>query len=192
MTGQDPNNTDQFEADIQALLDGDLDDRAAAKLKAAAAADQRLARAIVEAWQLQKQVDQLGIEPAPASLRRKLRRIPLEQREGSGRHWLGVPRWALAGGAAAVAVLAVVLMLDVPGPGEVTATPALAETPPTPQRVRQARQDLQVAFSYLDKIGLRTGLEIQHVLSEELATPVRDQLHKHIPYTGNARKEKHA
>jgi hypothetical protein len=44
----------EWEAQVNALLDGELDDQAAEALKAAALDDQALAGAIVEAYQLQQ------------------------------------------------------------------------------------------------------------------------------------------
>jgi len=65
-----------WEARINKLLDGELDENATAVLKREAGEDRQLARAIIEAYELQRGMDHLGIERAPASLRKKLRQIP--------------------------------------------------------------------------------------------------------------------
>ena len=60
---------------------------------------------------------------------------------------------------------------------------------PSAAEVEQARQDLAVAFAYLDKVGNRTGNEIQTVLGGELRHSVKDKLSEHIPFTEQSRKE---
>ena len=68
---------------INALLDGDLDPAEADLLKAAAGDDRDLAQAIVEAYQLQQAMDAVQVEPAPASLKKRLAAIPRQQRHTS-------------------------------------------------------------------------------------------------------------
>jgi len=60
---------------------------------------------------------------------------------------------------------------------------------PSPADVEQARQDLAIAFAYLDKVGYRTGSEIQSVLGGELRHSVKGNLSEHIPFTEQSRKE---
>ena len=135
--------------------------------------------------QLEAMLGELEVEKAPASLSSRLNRIPEE--EGS-RGWAGLkrrfsslfdnpaPRWVMAPAmaAVAVAVLAAVLMQD-PGP-------SAAE-------VEKARQDLAIAFSYLDRAGVRTGAEIQGILGSELRHSVKQPLSEHMPFTEQFRKE---
>jgi anti-sigma factor RsiW len=193
MSESGPTNPADREAEINALLDGELDAATAADLKAAAAADSALAQAIVQAWQLQQGMDQLQLEKAPASLSRKLRRIPREQAALSRRAFLGMPRWAAAAGLASVVLVTVVMVLSEPS-GQTVAPrqQAAIGAEIDPARVREARRELSIAFSYLDKAGFRVSRQIQEVLSEELAAPVKDNLSKHIPYTGQSHKEKQA
>lgn len=149
-----------WEAQINALLDGELDEPGAQALKAAARNDQALARAIIEAYQLQQALAALPMERAPASLRRKLRRIPRERREP----WLGVllqPRWA--GGLALLAVIA--LLVTQLGPRK-----------PSDEDIARARHELAVAFAYLDKVGERTGLEIEATVGNEMNEAVTDTM----------------
>ena len=60
---------------------------------------------------------------------------------------------------------------------------------PSQADVEQARQDLAVAFAYLDKAGLRTGDEIQSILGRELRQSVKEPLSRYMPYTEQFRKE---
>ena len=62
-----------WEAQVNDLLDGELSDAEAEELKSAAEQDQALARAIIEAYQLQRMLASIPQERAPASLRKKLR-----------------------------------------------------------------------------------------------------------------------
>jgi len=135
-----------------------------------------------EAWesQINALMDQLTVEKAPATLSRRLKRIPREQRSRENRwSWLTpgpFPRWAMAPAFAAVPLLVLALVLMQP-------------RQPSPAEVEQARQDLAVAFAYLDKVGYRTGTEIQTVLGGELRHSVKDKLSEHIPFTEQSRKE---
>jgi len=129
---------------------------------------------------------ELGVEKAPASLTARLRRIPLE--EGERKPWwhnlwpaslnFASPRWVLAP-ALAVALLAVSVMMALPqGPSQ--------------EEVLQARQDLALAFHYIDKAGLITGQEIQSVLGGELRHTVKGNLSKHIPFTEKSLEEENS
>ena len=134
--------------------------------------------------QLDSLFEQLEIEKAPPGLTRRLYRIPEEQPAGQG-WWRRLlqpalaPRWVLVP-ALAAALLVVGVFLTVP-------------RHPSQAEIFQARQDLVVAFSYIDKAGVLTGQEIQSVLGgklrDELRDPVKDNLSKHIPFTQQFRKE---
>ena len=196
MSTNDPGKPDSkepqtYEAQINALLEGELDPAAAEALKAAAREDSQLAQAIVAAWQLRESLDQLAFEKAPASLSRRLKRIPLEHGGNPARTAFGLPGWALSVGVVAVAAVALALVMD---PMPTGTEPTASQTGATPDaaEVAAARRDLAIAFSYLDKAGLRTSREIRAVLHEELAAPVKDNLSRHIPYMAQATKEKHA
>jgi hypothetical protein len=64
---------------------------------------------------------------------------------------------------------------------------------PSEAEVLQARQELALAFHYIDKAGAITGQEIQAVLGgklrEELRDPVKDNLSKHFPFTEQSLEE---
>jgi hypothetical protein len=135
--------------------------------------------------QLEAMLAELEIEKAPASLASRLNRIPeQERRKGLNgfsqwfKRWFEnpAPRWVMAPALAAVPliVLTVALMQD---------------RGPSADEVEQARQDLAVAFAYLDKAGVRTGNEIQNILGSELRHSVKEPLSEHMPFTEQFRKE---
>ncbi len=84
-----------WEDSINALMDGELDSGETAALKLAATDDRHLARTIIDAYQLQQALASIPVEQAPASLRKKLRRIPRDQRVRQRPDFLR-PRWAMA------------------------------------------------------------------------------------------------
>ena len=135
-----------------------------------------------EAWeaQINAMMEQLTVEKAPASLSRRLQRIPREERRKDNRwSWLmpgQFPRWAMAPAFAAVPLLVLAFVLMQP-------------KQPSAADVEQARQDLSIAFAYLDKVGNRTGNEIQSVLGGQLRHSVKGNLSEHIPFTEQSRKE---
>jgi len=134
--------------------------------------------------QIEKMMAHVTLEKAPASLSARLHRIPEEESRKqrsrrTRRSWFGngpLPRWALAPVLAAVPLVALVVILMQPR------QPSRAE-------VEQARQDLVVAFTYLDKVGALTGSEIQSVLGSELRHIVKDPLSEHMPFTERSLKE---
>ncbi|MDX1461248.1 MAG: hypothetical protein R3348_09360 [Xanthomonadales bacterium] len=134
---------DPMEERINDLLEGRLTDDAAERLKSDAEKDHALARAIIDAYQLQRAMEHIGTERAPASLRRKLRRIPAQHTS----RWRQ-PRWVLAYAAVPLAVFSLVLMQP-------------RTEVPTPAELQQARQDLAVAFAYLDRVTDRTSNVIE-------------------------------
>lgn len=161
----------EWEVRINKLLDGELDENATAALKREAGEDQQLARAIIEAYELQRGMDHLGIERAPASLRKKLRQIPRAEKP-----FLRPRRWVMATAMACVPLIAITVVLM---------------QPPQPSQadVEQARQDLALAFTYIDKVGYRTGDYMQRVLGAELRRGVTDNLSRHFPYTEQSHEE---
>ena len=126
--------------------------------------------------ELAAMLEQLEMERAPARLRRRLRRIPREERQRERPWGWQPPRWALAPAFAVVPLLVIGLVLMQP-------------RQPSEAEIEQARQDLAVAFAYLDKVGYRTGAEIQNVLDREISHGVKDNLSRHIPFTEQAHKE---
>lgn len=169
----------EWEAQVNALLDGELDDAQADALKTRAEGDQALARAIIEAYQLQRLMSALPAERAPDSLRDKLRRIPAEQAslalagnddrrrkapavtERAPRRWFNFePRWVMA---LAALPLVVALGLQFSGPRA-----------PSEAELVQARQDMALAFSYLQKASVVTGREIEQTIGTGMRDPVTE------------------
>lgn len=131
--------------------------------------------------QLEAMLEKLEIEEAPASLSRRLHRIPAEHGRKTWRWpWQGIsspfPQWAMAPALAVIPLLVISFVL-------------LQPDRPSQAEVEQAHLDVAIAFAYLDKAGLRTGAEIQSVLGGELRHSVKDQLSEHLPFTESIRKE---
>jgi len=172
MTSKKYEDLPAWESQVNALLDSELDSASTDALKQAASEDHELARAIIEAYQLQRSMDSIGIEQAPASLRRKLRDIPRNNRQRQSPR-----RWVMTTAMASIALLAIGLVLTQP-------------QQPSQAEVEQARQDLAVAFTYINQIGHLTGNRIHDVLGSQLRHGVTDNISKHIPFTEQSLKEK--
>ncbi len=167
---------EKWEDRINALLDGELSTADADLLKAEASDDRNLARAIVEAYQLQQAMDEIHVERAPASLRKRLRTIPREQRPAPV-FKLFQPRWA-----AALAVVPLVLI----------AVSVMRPDTPSASEIAQARQELAIAFAYLDKAGVMTGREIESKVGQTMANAVTGSVNKAIKSQNLTSKEKQA
>jgi len=165
---------ENWEQRINALLDGELDKADADELKTAATDNRDLARAIVEAYQLQQAMDDIPVERAPASLGKRLRAIPREQRSVAGIK-LFQPRWVMSLAAVPLAIIAVSLMQP--------DTPSDAE-------VARARQELAIAFAYLDKAGAITGQRIESTVSNTMADAVTGSVNRAIKLQNENSKEK--
>jgi anti-sigma factor RsiW len=163
-----------WEQDINALLDGELDAIQAEALKQAAGSDEALAAAIVGAYQLREALTAIELEQAPASLSRKLRAIPREQRAPRWL-WLRQPRWAMA---LAAVPLVVALALSQMGP-----------RPPSEAEVAQARQDLTLALAYLQKASRVTEQEIHTTFEQGIGQPVKDNALRTITEQFDLNKE---
>lgn len=162
------------EQQINALLDGDLDKANADELKSAATDDRELARAIVEAYQLQQVMNDIKVERAPASLNKRLRAIPREQRPAAGIK-LFQPRWVMALAAVPLAIIALSIMQP--------DTPSEAE-------IARARQELGIAFAYLDKAGAITGREIESTVGHTMADAITGSVNRAIKLQHESSKEK--
>jgi hypothetical protein len=147
---------EKWEDQINALLDGELSEIDADLLKDAAGSDGELARAIIEAHQLQQAMNRIGVERAPASLKKRLRAIPRQEKPGSGFSILQ-PRWAMA--------LAVIPLI-------VIVTTVMRPQEPSAREIAQARQDLAVAFAYLDRAGDKTSREIESVVGSTMSDAI--------------------
>ena len=167
---------EKWEDRINALLDGELSAEDADLLKAEATDDRLLARAIVEAYQLQQAMDEVKVERAPDSLTKRLKAIPRQHRRAPLFSILQ-PRWAMALAAVPLVVIAVSLMQP--------DTPSASE-------IAQARQEMAIAFAYLDKAGVITGREIESVVGHTMANAVTGSVNKVIQSQNLNSKEKEA
>lgn len=176
--------SENWEQQINALLDGELDEQEAAALRQEAEGNEALARAIVEAYGLQAKLDELDIEPAPASLRARLARIPKTE-SADRKRWFGMPKWIPVGAMAAVplAVIAMVMMTSGPEPS----APGQPEF--TQEEILQAQEDVRIAFAYLDRISGRAGLQMQQQIAKELSSGVNDNVAEHMPFTSHSEQE---
>ena len=165
-----------WEDSINALMDGELDPGETAALKLAATDDRKLARTIIDAYQLQQALASIPVEQAPASLRKKLRRIPRDQRVRQRPDFLR-PRWAMA----LAAIPLVILVVNLAGPRE-----------PTEAELAQARQDLAIAFAYIEKVSNRTGKKIDAVVGSEMNDAVTGSVIRTIQHQTIFEKEKQA
>jgi len=161
---------------INALLDGELSADDAELLKAEASDNRELARAIVEAYQLQQVMDTIHVERAPDSLRKRLRSIPRQQRSTKKFNLLQ-PRWAMALAVIPLVLITVTLMRP--------STPSEAD-------VAKARQEMAIAFAYLDKAGVVTRREIESTVGQTLANAVTGSVNKAIQSQNVYSKEKEA
>ena len=167
---------EKWEDRINALMDGDLSATDAELLKAQASDDHDLARAIIEAYQLQQAMDAIQVERAPDSLRKRLRAIPGEHRAPLFPNFFQ-PRWAMALAAIPLMVITVSLMRP--------DTPSASE-------IAQARQEMAIAFAYLDKAAVITGREIESAVGHTMANAVTGSVNKAIQSQNLNSKEKEA
>ena len=161
---------EKWESQINALLDGELDADESEALKWAATSDQELARSIVEAYQLQRAMEHVHVEKAPASLRRRLKKIP-----GQHRPAIFQPRWAMAFAVVPI-VIASVFMLRSPELSNEQQNLPDAEM----VKLEQARQDLAVAFAYIDQVSDKTSNRIETELGGEISNAVAGSIFKSI------------
>jgi anti-sigma factor RsiW len=167
---------EKWEDRINALLDGELSADDAELLKAEASDNRELARAIVEAYQLQQVMDTVHVERAPDSLRKRLRSIPRQQRSTKKFSFLQ-PHWAMALAAIPLVLITVTLMRP---------------TTPSEADVAKARQEMAIAFAYLDKAGVVTRREIESTVGHTLANAVTGSVNKAIQSQNLYSKEKEA
>ena len=152
-------NKEHWQKAIDDLLDGTLSADEAKALRQEAARDAQLAKAIIDAYQIQNELESLGMEQAPESLQKRLRAIQSEQRRGRSpqMRWIG----GLAASTAAL-LLVVGITQDLKKPSDT--------------EIAQARAELAVAFGYLNTIGHKAGLEMK----QEIGDTMQDALVKGI------------
>jgi hypothetical protein len=181
---------EKWEDRINALLDGELSAKDTDLLKAEASDDRNLARAIVEAYQLQQAMDAIHVERAPASLRKRLRAIPRKHRSTPVFNLLR-PRWVLAPASLSVGSRRYLLALAVI-PLVVIAVSLMRPDTPSASEIAQARQDLAIAFAYLDRAGNRTSREIEATLGNTMSDAIAGSVIRNIKSQNETSKEKEA
>lgn len=180
MKDHDKPENEIWEEKINALLDGELAADEAEKLKAEAEADHELARAIIEAYQLQRAMEHVGLEKAPASLRRSLKKIP-----GQNRSVFLQPRWVMAFAVVPVAVISLVLLQPRPETmptSEQVPFEQVQAGPETmdPAKIEKARQELEIAFAYIDLVSEKTSHRIEAELGGGMTDAVAGSIFKTI------------
>ncbi|MFT5140035.1 MAG: hypothetical protein ACI9H8_001834 [Lysobacterales bacterium] len=163
------------EEKINALLEGDLDETESEALKLAASSDQELARSIVDAYQLQRAMENVQLERAPASLRRSLKKIPRQNRP-----LLFQPRWAMAFAVVPLVIVSVMVLrstqpLEIQEPGPLAGLSSAELV-----KLEQARADLAVAFAYIELVGDRTSNRIESKIGGEMSKAVAGSIFRNI------------
>ena len=95
------------------------------------------------------------VEKVPPALARRIRRLPAQQPYSRP----SLLRWTEAVSVAAVVTLSVLVLYQAGN----------RQHAPSPREVEQAREELLVAFSYLEQIGQRTGLRISHEIGDTMS-----------------------
>jgi hypothetical protein len=180
---------EKWEDQINALLDGELSSEDAELLKVEATDDRDLARAIVEAYQLQQAMDTVHVERAPASLTKRLRAIPREQRP-TPKFSLLQPLWAIAQAGLSAGFRPKLLALAAIVPLILITVSLMQPKTPSAQEIEQARQDLAVAFAYLDKAGQFTGREIESAVGNTMSDAIAGSVIRTIKSQNETSKEK--
>ena len=172
MTEQNSHDKEHWEARINALLEGELGPEESEELKWAATKDQDLARAIVEAYQLQQAMEHVQLEKAPASLTRRLRKIPKQNRPVYMQ-----PRWAMA---FAVVPLMVISIAIINSQEPVVTVPAVVEADQA--KLDEVRRDLAIAFAYIDQVSDKTSNLIESEVGGEMSDAVAGSIFETIQH----------
>ena len=154
------NDSGRWEAQINALLDGELDAAALAELEEAAESDPVLSRALRGARELQSMLGAMPRIAAPRRLSERLLAIAspsFAERLAGGFTWQA---WLGAGGALAGVAPAVLLILP-----DSTGRPTATE-------LERGRQDLALALAYLERSRQLARTEVNAQLADALVDPV--------------------
>lgn len=207
---------DNWEQQINDLLDGELSELEAEQLKVAAKDNAELARMIVDAYQLQQLMTDLPQERAPASLTQRLLAIPAEQRaeqlttDAAGEQakrqagaWAGKsakpakerwswfqPRWAMALAALPLAIIAVSMWQPNKTQPGVMQPDLVQSEQPSAADIAQARQELAIAFAYLDKASQVTSREIENQVGDTMTDAIAGSVFKNVTSQYEISKEK--
>ena len=163
------------EEQINALLEGELDHDESEALKSAANRDQELASAIVEAYQLQRAMENVQLEKAPLSLRRRLKKIPQQDRP-----LFFQPRWAMAFAVVPLVIVSVLVLRSMEPSDIQVPTSSTGFSSAEMVMIEQARADLAVAFAYIDQVGVSTSLLIEAEIGGEMSDAVAGSIFRTI------------
>lgn len=162
-------NSPVFDAAIEELLSGNLDSSRIQALQQAAASDQAMAAAIIDAWTIRRSLDELETETVSPALEKRLLAIPAQQASQKGwlawlkpANWQTGPSWAIASTLAMSLILAIGISRQ-----------------PDPSEILQARQDIQIALIYLGKslnhadqlTRNEISLQVQKILANQQRKP---------------------
>lgn len=167
-----------WEQRINALLDGELSAEDAELLKAEAGDDRELARSIVEAYQLQQAMDAVKVERAPASLSKRLNAIPRQNRK-KGMFSFLQPGWATVQAGLSTALRPHLLALAVV-PLVFISVSLMQPQTPSEADIAKARQEMAIAFAYLDRAGVITGREIESTVGGTVTNAITGSVNKAI------------
>jgi len=144
-----PNN--DFQALLDALMDDELDAVGLREIENAAQGDPIRTRRLRLARIMQRALGEMGQVKTPALLHARLRSIPQKQRLSRWRAW-------------GVGLAAGLMLMMVSG---------LFQRGPSQAEVMQTRQQLAVAFAYLDKTSRRVGVDTREQITRSMEQPVR-------------------
>jgi hypothetical protein len=129
-------------------------------------------------------MEQVRVEKAPASLSRKLKKIP-----GRNRPVFLQPRWALAFAMVPLMVISIAILRSTETPVQQTGTAQVNIDPANPVqagidqiKAEKAMQDLMVAFAYIDQVSDRTSNRIEFELGNGMSQAVAGSIFKSIQH----------
>jgi hypothetical protein len=154
MTDQPQQPAPHWEAQIDALLDGELGASELAQLEAAAAGDPALAQALADARQLRQLLGAAPKRTAPPTLRRKL--LAVGRSQSPWGHWPWLRR-----GAALACISLVLVVANLGGPEE-----------PSEEDIMRGRRELALALSYVNEASQKANMEIGRNINKAMLDPV--------------------
>ncbi|MEM7052579.1 MAG: zf-HC2 domain-containing protein [Acidobacteriota bacterium] len=153
-----------WDEQIEAFVDGELDDDRELLLRAHLVGCRRCRREVALAGELQRELRRLPMLDLPATVRTQVPSpVPVTRATPQVRPWLP---WA----AGLAALLALMVGLERP-----PATPTAVE-------VARAEHEARLAFAYIAEAGRKTGRELRDgVIRERVVAPVREGWRRALP-----------
>jgi hypothetical protein len=148
----------QMNSIVEELLAGELATEQVHDLQQAASADHELATAIIDAWTIRNGLDELEPETVSPALQRRLLAIPTEYPATRKWYsWLQPANWQSGASWALGSALAMSLILAIG-----------ISRQPSQHELLQARQDIQLALTYLGKSLNQADQVTREELSEQV------------------------